>query len=163
MCVLVNDVILSLARRRLVVLRKCVSLSAGGVDGVQPIAAKCGRRMWKRRRISEFLFVAMSNSPRSVGWSKWGVESGWRVKPVVAFRCAVAMLRTKSGTARVRGDSKPRPPWERPSWLMRVEWVGRVSRWSRRERNKEMMSSVAAVSGPFHSSHGGLSMSVGRW
>ncbi len=160
---LVNDVILSRARRRLVVRRKWVIRSAGGVDGAQPIAAKCGRRMWKRRRMFEVRFVATSKSPRSVGWSKWGVESGWRVKPVVALRCAVAMSRTKSGTARVRGERSPRPPCERPSWLMSVEWSGRVSQWSRRDRKEEMMLSVAAVSGPFHSSHGGSSMSVGRW
>ena len=113
--------------------------------------------------MAESGFVVTSKRSRRVGWSKWGVESGWRAKPVVAFRCAFAMLRTKSGTARVRGERRPRPPCDRPSWLMRVEWVGRASRWRSLDRNVEMMVSVAAVSGPFHSSQGGLAISVGRW
>ena len=51
MCLFVKALMRSCARRRLVVVRNWVMRSDGGVDGVEPIAAKRGRRRWKRHSL----------------------------------------------------------------------------------------------------------------
>ena len=130
---------------------------------MHPISANCGSSMWKHCRSRESRLLSISKSALREGWRRWGVESGWIWKPCAALRCALAMVSTRSGAARVRGDSMPSPPSESPSWLMRMDRSGRSLHCRRRERNDFIIDSVAAVRGPFHSSHGGSSMSVGRW
>ncbi len=130
---------------------------------MHPMFAKCGRSMWKRRRSRESPLLSILKSALRDGWRRWGVESGCIWNPCVALRCALVMVSTRSGAARVRGDSMPSPPSESPSWLMRIDRSGKSLHRRRRERKDCIIESVAAVRGPFHSSHGGSSMSVGRW
>jgi hypothetical protein len=90
------------------------------------------------------------------------MSSLWSRKPSFALRMAVVIVRMKSGATLVRGQRRPRPSAARPSWLIRMAEVG-VDLKSRREaKNCEMISSVAEVGGPFHSSQSGLEASVGR-
>jgi hypothetical protein len=80
----------------------------------------------------------------------------------VALWIAAAMVMTKSGAARVQGQSKPRPPAQRLSWLMRMAWLGVEGEARRVVRNSTMISSMADVSGPFHCSQYGFGSSVER-
>ncbi len=84
------------------------------------------------------------------------------MNPFVALGIEAAMIMTKSGAARVRGHSRPRPPARRLSWLMRMAWLGVEGEARRVVRNFAMISSMVDVSGPFHCSQLGFGSSVGR-
>jgi hypothetical protein len=69
-----------------------------------------GRRMLKRRRISESgLASELKRSPSEECTVKGG-RSLWIRNSREAFRRADVIVITKSGAARVRGHNIPRPP-----------------------------------------------------
>jgi hypothetical protein len=66
------------------------------------------------------------------------------------------MVITKSGAALVCGHRMPRPPDLSPSWLMSRAYLSGIDGLSRSVARKFLMiSSVAEVRGPCHSSQGG--------
>ncbi len=67
------------------------------------------------------------------------------MNPFVALRIAAAMVMTKSGAARVQGQSRPRPPARRLSWLVRTAWLGVEGEAMKVVRNSAMISSMADV------------------
>ncbi len=74
----------------------------------------------------------------------------------------VVIVVTKSGAARVCGQMRPRPPEARLSWLMRIVEGGTDGRLRREAKKLDMISSLAEVRGPFHSSRCGWGPSRGR-
>ena len=138
-------------------MRSCV-----GVEGAHAICAIDGRRCWNRCRMWEVGLVDVWKRLLRDWWSLKGRRSWWRRKPCCALRMAAAIVMTKSGAARVRGQRMPRPPEARPSWLMRMAEDGIVGWLVRVVRKVDMMSSMSDVRGPFHSSHFGLGSLIGR-
>ncbi len=92
----------------------------GGVEGGHATDAICGRRVWKRCRMRESGLVSGWNSCVMESWSWKGSRSLCSLNLFIALQIAAAMVMTKSGVARVRGQSRPRPPARRLSWLMRM-------------------------------------------
>jgi hypothetical protein len=98
--------------------RKCCMRTGGGVEGGHATNAICGRRVWKRCKMSKSRLVSGWNSCLMESWSWKGSRSLSSLKPVVALWIAAVILMIKSGAARVQGQSMPRPPARRLSWLM---------------------------------------------
>ncbi len=142
--------------------RKCCIRIGGGLEGGHATDAICGRRVWKRCRVRESGLVSGWNSCVMESWSWEESRSLCSLNPFVALWIAAAMVMTKSGAARVRGQGRPRPPARRLSWLMRMAWLGVEDEARRVVRNSVMISSMADVSGPFHCSQLGFGSSVGR-
>jgi hypothetical protein len=97
---------------------KASSREAWGVVGAMAIDAKCGRRQCRRWRNSDEGLEAMVKRSRRLLWSVCGTSDLWNENPAVARRHTDAIVRTKSGAARRRGQSIPRPPADSPSWKM---------------------------------------------
>ena len=89
--------------------------SGGGMDGAQATSAMWGRRQWKRWTIFEVVLVEMSNNAPTVWCMRKLGRSLLLWNPWRAFLRADAIVMTKSGAARMRGQRKPRPPARRPS------------------------------------------------
>jgi hypothetical protein len=110
--------------------------------------------------------VEMSNNAPMVWWMGKLGRSLWIRKPWRAFLRAEVIVMIKSGAARVRGHRRPRPPARGPSWLMRMVYSGMSGVMSAvvsgKVKNALMIESVLEVNEPFHSSQGGLGLSVGK-
>ena len=99
-------------------VRSACVRDAEGVVGDVAMRAMLGRRQWSRRRNSEDGFVLIAKRALRLGWSLCGSRDLWKRKPEVARRQTDAIVRTKSGAARRRGERMPSPPPDRPSCAM---------------------------------------------